>query len=236
MRNLIRPSIRILSGTVGLAFAILGVFLIANYPRDWEPFLLIVGVGAAFLLPAMLSSAPPDGMTGREVNAKARRLGGAIQLVRRAAVILCVLILGATVVSVVVAIRGTLARRDPIGTSAEEAYRALIADPIPAAVSDLQGGGTTWQGYNILLRFRAPSLERAGFTQPPYLQADCAWFHSDLIAPSLDQWPFIPKWKIPEAGNPVCLQWNELSNDWTTLGNHSALYVEGWVFFMGGGS
>ncbi len=183
----------------------------------------------------MLSSAPPDGTSRREVNAKAPRLGGAIQLVRRTSVILSVLILGTCSVWVVVAVRETSARRDPTSTSPEEAYRALIANPIPAAVTDLQGGGTTWQGYSILLRFRAPSLESAGVTQPPYVQADCAWFRSDLKVNSLGPWPFAPEWKIPEGGNPVCLQWNELSNDWTTLGNHDVLYVEGWVFFMGGG-
>ncbi len=83
-------------------------------------------------------------------------------------------------------------RRDPTSTSPDEAYRALIANPIPAAVTDLQGGGTTWQGYSIALRFRAPSLESAGFTRPPYLQADCTQLHSELKANLFDPSPFIP--------------------------------------------
>ena len=48
--------------------------------------------------------------------------------------------------------------------------------------------------------------------------------------------PFDPAWQIPEAGDPICLQWNELRNGWTTLGNHSVLYVAGWVLFVGHGS
>jgi hypothetical protein len=147
--------------------------------------------------------------------------------VRRAVVILSVLLCGSLAVSMLLCVRGTAKGRDPTGTSPHEAYRALIANPIPAAVTDLQGGGTTWQGYSIALRFRARSLESAGFTQPPYAQAECAHVYSDLMANPLDPSPFIPKWKVPEAGKPMCLVWSELSNDWTRLGNHSVLYVDG---------
>ena len=76
----------------------------------------------------------------------------------------------------------------------------------------------------------------ADVTQPPYLQVDCAQLDPNVITNAFDPSPFIPEWKIPETGNPRCLEWNELSNDWTTLGNHSVLYVEGWVLFVGGGS
>jgi hypothetical protein len=47
------------------------------------------------------------------------------------------------------------------------------------------------------------------------------------MANPLDPSPFIPEWKVPEAGKPMCLVWSELSNDWTRLGNHSVLYVDG---------
>ncbi len=211
MRTPIRPSIRILSGMLGLAFAIPGVLLItAPDPPPWPGLLLISALAAAFLLPA-------------------------IHPVGRAADILSVLILGAFAVSIGFCYYGMVMRRDPRSTSPDEAYRRLIADPIPAAVTDLQGGGTTWQGYNILLRFRAPSLENAGFTHPPYLPVDCARVYPYLATKRLDPSPFIPPWKIPEAGERVCLEWSELSNDWTTLGNHWVVYVDGWVFFVGGG-
>jgi hypothetical protein len=163
-------------------------------------------------------------------------LGNARQTVRRAIVFLSVLVFGSLAVSMLLFVRGMATRRDPTSTSPHEAYRALIADPIPAAVTDLQGGGTTWQGYSISLRFRVRSLESAGFTQPPYVQADCAQVYSDLMANRLDPSPFIPEWKIPEVGKPLCLVWNELSNDWTRFGNHSVLYVNGWGFFIGRGS
>ena len=127
-------------------------------------------------------------------------------------------------------------RRDPTNLSPAEAFQALIADPVPAAVRDLQGGGLTWQGYSISLRFRAPSLESAGFSQPPYRQVDCAQLKSRMKTNAFDPSPFVPEWKIPETGTPTCLEWRELSNAWTTLGDHRVLYVDGWVFFVGGGS
>ncbi len=155
---------------------------------------------------------------------------------RRVAAILKALLLGALVVVIGLCVQRMAARRDPTSLSPDVAFRTLIANPIPAAVTDLQGGGTTWQGYSISLRFWAPSLESAGFARPPYRQADCAQLDSRVKANAFDPSPFIPEWKIPETGNPICLEWNELSNDWTTLGNHSVLYVEGWVFFVGRGS
>jgi hypothetical protein len=155
---------------------------------------------------------------------------------RKVAAVLSVLFFASLVVGAALFIRGMATRRDATSTSPQAAYRALIADPIPAAVTDLQGGGTTWQGYSIALRFRAPSLESAGFTQPPYVPADCARIQSELTASPLDPSPFIPEWQVPEGRNPTCLRWSELSNDWTKLGNHSVLYAEGWGFFMGRGS
>jgi hypothetical protein len=155
--------------------------------------------------------------------------------VRRVAAILSALFLGAVAVMTGICVHGMATRLDPTSTSPEEAYRALIANPIPATVTHLQGGGTTWQGYSISLRFRAPSLESAGFTQPPYRQVDCARLDPNVITNTFAPSPFTPEWNIPETGSPRCLKWSELSNDWTTLGNHSVLYVEGWVFFVGRG-
>lgn len=142
----------------------------------------------------------------------------------------------AVVIVVWLFVRGMDSRRDPTATSPDDAFRALIADPIPSVVSDLQGGGTTWQGYSIALRFRAPSLEAAGFKQPPYKSKDCAEIHSSIAVSSFEPSPFDPAWEIPTSGTPVCLVWHELSNTWTTLGNHSVLFVDGWVFFVGRGS
>jgi hypothetical protein len=198
---------------VGLGFAIWGVFvfLIANSSVHWSFYLLISGLAAAFLLPA-------------------------IHPVEKVVVILSALILGAFAISIGAFYRGMLMRADPRSTSPDEAYRALIANPIPTAVTDLQGGGTTWQGYGISLRFRAPSLESAGVTQPPYVQANCTQVYYELTKHPLDPSPFVPKWKIPDVENPTCLEWSELSNEWTTLGNHSVLYADGWIFFVGSGS
>lgn len=149
---------------------------------------------------------------------------------------LSVLIIVAIVAVVWVFVRGMDSRRDPTTTSPEDAFRALVANPIPPVVSDLQGGGTTWQGYSIALRFRVPSLQAAGFTQPPYKSVDCTEIHSGIAVNYFEPSPFDPAWNIPTSGTPVCLVWHELSNAWTTLGDHSVLFVDGWVFFVGGGS
>ena len=120
----------------------------------------------------------------------------------------------------------------PVG----QLFEALVARPVPAEVRDLQGGGTTWQGYSIYLRFRAPSLEAAGFQSPPFESADCERVARGMLLPeSLDS-PFAPAWAPSVETDAQCLQLHELTNEWTHLGTHRVLFSGGWVHFAGFGA
>lgn len=123
------------------------------------------------------------------------------------------------------------------GTSVppEQMFQVLIATPVPEAVGELQGAGTTWQGYAIYLRFRAPSLDAAGFRSPPYETVACTEIASRFAFPEHMDSPFSPPWSPSLSPNATCLQRYELSNEWTHLGSHFAVYSDGWLHFTGSG-
>ena len=45
-------------------------------------------------------------------------------------------------------------------TNTEEIFKAVVFNPIPNEITNLQGGGYQWQGYRIHLRFAAPKHMR----------------------------------------------------------------------------
>ena len=114
--------------------------------------------------------------------------------------------------------------------SAEEVYEDLIRSPIPAQVTDLQGGKKdSLQGYTAYLRFQAPSLSYVGFTRPTYERTDCSEVH---VPSSLPTKPlrsrFTPEWTVP-TDPTVCLRsvglphkvWNYVIHD------------KNWMYFVG---
>jgi hypothetical protein len=117
-----------------------------------------------------------------------------------------------------------------------EIYETLIADSIPDEVSELQAAGTTWQGYAIYLRFKAPSLDVAGFATPPYQPVDCGEILVYFELPDHIRSPFSPEWALPSPPQRTCLEAHDLRNDWTTLANHRVMYSGGWVLFVGFGT
>ena len=112
----------------------------------------------------------------------------------------------------------------------------LVADPVPAGLTDLQGAGTTWQGYGIYLRFRASSLSAAGLASPPYEPADCAEVMRYLELPQNLTSEFSPVWAPTTGPDATCQAAYELENEWTKLGSHRVMYSGGWVHFVGMGS
>ena len=106
----------------------------------------------------------------------------------------------------------------------------------PAAVRDLQGGGTTWQGYQIFLRFRAPSLEEAGFASPPYEEIDCEGMAARMAIPESIDSPFEPPWSPGVGPRATCWQADEIRTEWTHLGTHRVLFDGHVVHFVGSGS
>ena len=128
------------------------------------------------------------------------------------------------------------ARRHGTDLPVETLYGALVARPVPAAVRDLQGGGTTWQGYQIFLRFRAPSLEEAGFASPPYEEIDCEGMAARMAIPESIDSPFEPPWSPGVGPRATCWQADEIRTEWTHLGTHRVLFDGHVVHFVGSGS
>ena len=108
----------------------------------------------------------------------------------------------------------------------EEGFERMIAYPVPAAVTDLQGAHRdSMQGYSAWLRFRAASLAAAGIASPPYVDRKCpdilALFHLPTDA---QKSRFSPEWVVPAS--PTACMSTELPK-----GSSYALYDNGQVFF-----
>ena len=81
----------------------------------------------------------------------------------------------------------------------EEIFESLIASPIPAAVSQLQGARSdAMQGHLAFMRFQAPSLLSAGLTSPPYGPVDCAQILWRFVLPSASKFRAKPAVPTPE--------------------------------------
>jgi hypothetical protein len=119
---------------------------------------------------------------------------------------------------------------------AAEMFAVLIRNPPPKTVSELQGAATTWQGYSAYLRFRAPSLDAAGITSPPYESVDCSEIAVRFAFPPQMDAPFSPPWSPPTSADQICVRQYELSNEWTRSGSHFAAWSDGWIHFTGSGS
>src|SRR3954469_23102516 len=62
-------------------------------------------------------------------------------------------------------------------TPVETLFEKLVGEPLSVTASNLQGGGHTWQGYSVYLRF-VPSahfenkLRRQGYVEVPFHDVD----------------------------------------------------------------
>ncbi len=111
----------------------------------------------------------------------------------------------------------------------EEIFESLIASPIPAAVTQLQGARSdSMQGYLALMRFQAPSPSSAGLTSPPYEPLDCAQILPGFVLPDFLDSPFSPEW-APPVSPDIRLQTVGLQAGFTNY----LVYDDGWVHFLG---
>ncbi len=111
----------------------------------------------------------------------------------------------------------------------EEIFESLIASPIPAAVSQLQGARSdAMQGHLAFMRFQAPSLLSAGLTSPPYGPVDCAQILSRFVLPDFLKSPFSPEW-APPVSPEICLQTVDLQGG--AGATNYVVYDDGWVHF-----
>ena len=93
------------------------------------------------------------------------------------------------------------------GNSPQEMFEHLIASPVPAEVTQLQGVGDTWQGYSLWLRFNAPDAFIRTLTENGYAAVPCNK-EMFVLSPGYDL--FDPPW------NPSVTQCYEgqIFNDW----------------------
>jgi hypothetical protein len=95
------------------------------------------------------------------------------------------------------------------GNTPQEMFEYLIERPVPSAVTDLQGVGDTWQGYQIWLRFRATEEYAAILGTKGYREVPCNDVESNFILPeNYDR--FSPMW---EPVMDTCFE-GEILNTW----------------------
>jgi hypothetical protein len=110
------------------------------------------------------------------------------------------------------------------GNTPQEMFAALIAAPGTLPAANIQGGGDTWQGYALYLRFEAPAADMADYLQQEqYEPADCAAVLSELDLPPRFESKFSPIWTPNKALPAKCYVKYSVKNGWTHLGTHSLL-------------
>ncbi len=118
-----------------------------------------------------------------------------------------------------------------------EMFEYLIEKPLPARVQNLEGGGDTWQGYSIYLRFTPDSgfrsrLVAAGFRETKWEQIRFRFaLPNDLGA------KFSTPWAPDSIKRKKCFE-KDVTNPWTHAGTHYFVLDEenGIVYFYGVGA
>ncbi len=125
---------------------------------------------------------------------------------------------------------------DDTVTPVSTMFQYLVADPLSITASDIQGGGHTWQGYSIYLRFRPSKplpeiLLKKGYTQTTF--KDVAYRFE--LEPRFNG-KFSPAWRPSDIKNPRCFV-GSAKNKWTTSGEDYFIVDEGSgvVYFYGNG-
>ena len=112
--------------------------------------------------------------------------------------------------------------RGPTSTNTqEEMFAAVIANPIPPEVTELQGVGDTWQGYQLFLRFTAPEATRMQLFEA-YTPVPCDEVMPRLALPEPAYDKFAPVWTPQTVVDPACAT-AVVSNEWTYIGTHTIL-------------
>jgi hypothetical protein len=104
----------------------------------------------------------------------------------------------------------------------QEMFECIIEDPIPSYVANLEGGGYTWQGYAIWLRFNASDRFIDKLRQQGYEVVDWeAISHQFEIASEIEN--RFSSWDPGEIKDKICFQ-KDVSNSWTHVGTHYFVY------------
>ena len=118
-----------------------------------------------------------------------------------------------------------------------EMFQNVVANPIPAGVSNLQGVGDTWQGYSLYIRFTATDAESnaiidQGFKPVPWKDVSYRF----ALPSGYDR--FTPPWRPESISTQECYERDSVTNGWTGMGTHYLLVdrATGTVHFYGVGS
>lgn len=120
----------------------------------------------------------------------------------------------------------------------EEMFEALIMDPMPSSIKNLEGVGDTWQGYNIFLRFEADGEFIGRLSGEGYEKVEWDAVKSRFELPKgYDK--FKTPWKLDEIKNKECFRSSgNVKNKWTHSGEHFFVIdrERSLVYFYGVGS
>ena len=126
---------------------------------------------------------------------------------------------------------------EPGHPPASDAFRSLLADPIPASVTNLQGRSDTWQGYNVYLRFNASKTDIDALIAQGFKRATWASMSHQFNLPTgHDQ--FTPDWDPASISTKECYELGDVKNGWTHSGTHYLVIDRntGTVYFYGIGA
>lgn len=122
-------------------------------------------------------------------------------------------------------------------TSPQVMFENLIEKPVPSHIRNLEGGGYTWQGYSVYLRFIAndgfvKKLQDEGYVEEPWEKMK---FETEL--PDALRTKFSVPWTPAEVKKKRCFR-KAIKNDWTHDGMHYFLFDEDTktVYFYGIGA
>lgn len=120
----------------------------------------------------------------------------------------------------------------------EEMFAAVLQKPIPASITQLQGVGDTWQGYQLFLRFQAAESDIQSLLQSGYKSVDCDAITSNFRLPDPSYDRFDPPWQPQVSSKNECWTANPVSNSWTGFGTHYLLIdrQNNQIYFTGTGA
>lgn len=118
----------------------------------------------------------------------------------------------------------------------QEMFRYTIEDPIPPGITNLQGVGDTWQGYNLFLRFGASDADIDAIIAKGYEPTTWAEVSEHFEMPESYNL-FTPRWAPDSIVSKECHELVGVSNSWTGHGWHYLVIDRdsGTVYFHGGG-
>lgn len=125
---------------------------------------------------------------------------------------------------------------DDTVTPVETIFEHLIAQPLKITATNLQGGGHTWQGYTVHLRFTPSKPIADVLLADGYAEVSFGEEAYKFCVPPEFASRFSPPWDVINVKQRRCFK-KEISSGWTTAGTHRFIIDNetGTVYFYGFG-